>query len=118
MNKTMSQTGQQEAAVEQPDGTTTAVAPIKKPAPPKRTPEKLPPFKVLLHNDDKNTFEHVIQSILRLTPVKFDDAVRKTIEAHETGVSLLLVTHRERAELYLEQFISLSITVTIESDEA
>ena len=114
----MSQEGQQEAAVEQPRSTTTAVAPIKKPAPPKRTPKMLPPFKVLLHNDDKNTFEHVIQSILRLTPVEFDDAVRKTLEAHETGVSLLLVTHRERAELYLEQFISLSITVTIEADQA
>lgn len=114
----MSQTGQQEATPEQTEGTTTAVAPIKKPAPPKRTPKMLPPFKVLLHNDDKNTFEHVIQSILRLTPVEFDDAVRKTLEAHETGVSLLLVTHRERAELYLEQFISLSITVTIEADQA
>ena len=118
MDKIRSQEGQQEAAAEQTEGTTTAVAPIKKPAPPKRTPKMLPPFKVLLHNDDKNTFEHVIQSILRLTPVEFDDAVRKTLEAHETGVSLLLVTHRERAELYLEQFISLSITVTIEADQA
>ncbi len=100
-----------------PDGGTATLAPPAK-APARQKPKQLPLFKVILHNDDKNTFEHVIQSILRLTPVEFDDAVRKTLEAHETGVSLLLVTHRERAELYLEQFISLSITVTIEADQA
>ncbi len=112
----MSEKEQSESAVEQPGGTTTAIAPAKKPAPPKRVPETLPPFKVLLHNDDKNTFEHVIKAILQLTPVELDEAVKRTIEAHETGVSLLLVTHRERAELYVEQFASLSISVTIESD--
>jgi ATP-dependent Clp protease adaptor protein ClpS len=98
--------------------TTTTTAPTKKPAPPKREPRKLPPYKVLLHNDDLNTFDHVIRSVVRLTPIPEHDAVVKAIEAHETGVALLLVTHRERAELYAEQFASLSITVTIESDEA
>jgi ATP-dependent Clp protease adapter protein ClpS len=37
-----------------------------------------------------------------------------TIEAHETGVALLLVTHKERAELYCEQFRSKSLKVTME----
>jgi ATP-dependent Clp protease adaptor protein ClpS len=77
----------------------------------------LPPYRVILHNDDVNTFEHVIQAILKLTPLKEPEAVKCTIEAHETGVSLLLVTHRERAELYVEQFASLSLTVTCERDE-
>ncbi|GAG05515.1 unnamed protein product, partial [marine sediment metagenome] len=45
------------------------------------------------------------------------EAIEKTIEAHETGVSLLLVTSKERAELYVEQFASLSLTVTCEPDE-
>lgn len=75
---------------------------------------QLPPFRVLLHNDDKNTFDHVILAILKLTPLKPDDAVTRTIEAHETGVSLLLVTHKERAELYVEQFASMSLSVTCE----
>ena len=95
-------------------GTATVTAPIKKPAPPKRKPKKLPPFKVLLHNDDVNTFDHVIKSILRLTTLEAEEAVLKTLEAHETGVALLLVTHQERAELYVEQFASLSVTVTME----
>lgn len=96
------------------DGSTTAVAPVKKPAPPKRKPQQLPPYKVLLHNDDKNAFDHVIRSIVRVTTLSQDDAILRTVEAHETGVALLLVTHQERAELYVDQFASLSLTVTIE----
>ena len=76
----------------------------------------LPPYRVILHNDDVNTFEHVIRSILKLTPLKEPEAVKCTIEAHETGSSLLLVTHKERAELYVEQFASLHVTVTCEPD--
>ncbi len=76
----------------------------------------LPPYRVLLHNDDVNTFEHVITAILKLTHLSAEDAVQRTIEAHERGVSLLLVTHRERAELYVEQFQSLSLTVTCEPE--
>jgi ATP-dependent Clp protease adaptor protein ClpS len=77
----------------------------------------LPPWKVLLHNDDVNSFEHVILSILRLTPLKELEAIERTIEAHESGVALLLVTNHERAELYVEQFASCSLTVTCEPDE-
>ncbi len=85
---------------------------------PKRTPPgHLPMYKVLLHNDDKNDMEHVILSIVDLTPLKEEEAILRTVEAHKTGVALLLVTHRERAELYVDQFASKSLTVTIEPDE-
>lgn len=85
---------------------------------PRRTPpQPLPPWKVLLHNDDKNDMQHVVNSIVELTPLNEQDAVNRMKEAHETGVALLLVTHKERAELYLEQFQSKSLTVTIEPAE-
>jgi len=77
----------------------------------------LPPFRVILHNDDVNTFDHVIHAILKLTPLKEADAVEKTLEAHETGSALLLVVSQERAELYVEQFASYSLTATCEPDE-
>jgi len=77
---------------------------------------QLPPYRVLLHNDDVNTFEHVTRSIMRLTSLNLEEAMRRTLEAHEHGVSLLLVTHRERAELYVEQFTSLGLTVTCEPE--
>jgi len=38
-------------------------------------------------------------------------------EADKTGVALLLTTHKERAELYQEQFTSKGLTVTIEPAE-
>ena len=105
-------------AIEPDDGgeSTTAVAPVKKPTPSKREPRQLPPYKVLLHNDDVNTFEHVILSIVQLTTLNTEEAIVRALEAHETGVALLLVTHLERAELYQEQFASASITVTIEPE--
>lgn len=97
-------------------GTAVATAPVKKPAVPKRRPKQLPPFKVLLHNDEVNTFESVIAAILKLTTLQPQEAILRTLEAHETGVALLLVTHKERAELYHDQFTTFKITVTIEPD--
>lgn len=76
----------------------------------------LPPFKVVLHNDDVNSFEHVILTILMITPLEERDAIERTIEAHEEGHAVLLVTNKERAELYVEQFASRSLTVTCEPD--
>jgi len=83
-----------------------------KTAPPKV--EQLPPFRVLLHNADEPVMDDVVAAIIELTPLPFERAVEAMLEAHETGVSLLLVTHRERAELYQEQFQTKQLTVTIE----
>jgi ATP-dependent Clp protease adaptor protein ClpS len=77
---------------------------------------RLPPFRVILHNDDVNTFEHVIVSIRKLTPLTEKDAVLRTLEAHETGSAHLLTTHQERAELYVDQFAALSLTTSCEPD--
>ena len=77
-------------------------------------PRRLPAFKVLLHNDDVNSDVHVIRSLVELTPLDTEGAVLVTKEAQETGLALVLVTHRERAELYQEQLASKSLTVTLE----
>ena len=74
-------------------------------------------WRVLLHNDDVNTDIFVAATIIELTPLNKERAVLATLECHETGVALLLVTHKERAELYQEQFQSKSLTVTIEPAE-
>ncbi|MCS6978127.1 MAG: ATP-dependent Clp protease adaptor ClpS [Gemmatales bacterium] len=74
----------------------------------------LPPYKVLLHNDHINEFSYVVRTVIELTHMNRVEAQQRTLEAHCTGLSLLLVTHKERAELYVEQFASKGITVTIE----
>ena len=89
----------------------------RKASPKKKPPQPLPPWKVLLHNDDKNAFDFVIKTICELTPLKEQDAVIRTKEAHDTGVALLLTTHKERAELYQEQFQSKGLITTIEPAE-
>lgn len=96
-------------------GGATAVATRTKTAPPRV--DRLPPYKVLLHNDDVNDVLTVVQTITELTPLNRDEAVKRTVEADKTGVSLLLTTHKERAELYREQFRSKRLTVTIEPGE-
>ncbi len=88
-----------------------------KPSPTKKPPQMLPPWKVLLHNDDKNEMGFVIVTIVELTTLNEQDAKLRTVEAHETGVALLLTTHKERAELYKDQFESKGLTVTIEPAE-
>lgn len=96
-----------------------AAAVAEKPAPAKSPPklDKLPPYRVLLHNDDINDMFHVIRSIVELTPHNMLRARQIMLEAHTTGVAIVVVTHRERAELYRDQFRSKSLTVTIEPAE-
>jgi ATP-dependent Clp protease adaptor protein ClpS len=96
----------------------TAVAPKRKRAPRRQPPKPLPLWKVLLHNDDKNEGLYVVLTIRELTSLSEPEAVQRMLEADKTGVALLLMTHRERAELYQEQFQSKGLTVTIEPDEA
>ena len=99
-------------------GTATAPPkPKRKKAPKKKPPGFLPPWKVLLHNDDKNAFDFVIATIVELTPLNEQEAELRTKEADQTGVALLLTTHRERAELYHDQFQSKGLTVSIEPAE-
>ena len=89
----------------------------RKAAPKKKPPQPLPPWKVLLHNDDKNDFDYVIGTITQLTSLNEQDAELRAVEADKTGVALLLTTHKERAELYQEQFTSKGLVVTIEPAE-
>jgi ATP-dependent Clp protease adaptor protein ClpS len=94
-----------------------AVATRPAPTPAKAPVDQLPPFRVLLHNDDVNSDLGVVQTLVELTPLNKTRAIEVMLEAHTTGVALVLLTHKERAELYQEQFTSKRLTVTIEPAE-
>ena len=99
--------------------TATATKPKRprKAKPKSKPPQPLPPWKVLLHNDDVNSRDYVVETIVMLTPLKEQDAIIRMDEADKTGVALLLTTHKERVELYKDQFQTKGLTVTIEPAE-
>ena len=90
--------------------------PKPKPRPARPRRRKLPPYKLLLHNDEVNTMDDVVHSIVRITPLTAAQAIRKMLEAHHSRTSVLLVTHKERGELYVQQFASVRITTSLEPD--
>jgi ATP-dependent Clp protease adaptor protein ClpS len=84
---------------------------------PTRTPPKpLRPWKVIVHNDDVNTYEHVIRTFIEVVRMDSQDALTKTIEVDKQGLSVVAMAHREKAELLQEQLQSRALTVTIEPD--
>ncbi len=99
------------------DGTRKSTTATQTPTPTRRPsrlkPGKLPPWKVVLHNDSINTMQDVVGTIRQLTPLSEQAAVRRMLEAHARGRALLMTTHRERAELYKDQFASKKVIVTI-----
>lgn len=103
-----------EAVQEEASAPAKEPAPRKSPGPRKPKPRQLPPYKVLLHNDDVNVLDDVVAALVSLTPLKEQEARAKTREAHNKGLSLLFSTHKERAELYQQQLVSKKLTVTIE----
>lgn len=100
----------------QPPADAAAATPEASPAPPPTRP--LRPWRVLLHHDQHNDLPHIVETILTLTSLSEEDASMRALEAHAMGVALLLETHRERAELFQQQFASRNLVVTIEPAES
>ena len=76
-----------------------------------------PPWKVLLHNDDVNSMDHVIHALTQAVPgMPTEQAVNVMLEAHLRGLALVIVCPLETAEYYRDRLISFSLTSTIEPD--
>jgi len=58
----------------------------------------------------------VVRTVMELTRLCRAEATHRMWEAHHSGRSVLLITYRERAELYQEQFASRGLTVSVEPD--
>ncbi|HJN93976.1 MAG TPA: ATP-dependent Clp protease adaptor ClpS [Dehalococcoidia bacterium] len=78
-------------------------------------PITLPPYSVMLHNDDVNSMDHVVHALLASVPeLEPEEAVQIMITAHEGGVARVITCTLERAELYRERLESQGLTATIE----
>lgn len=77
----------------------------------------LPPYKVILHNDEHNPMDHVVQSLRKAVPgMTLGKAVAIMWEAHTAGKALVIACPLELAELYQQRLISFGLTATIEKD--
>lgn len=77
--------------------------------------ETLPPYRVILHNDDVNEMGHVVRALLVSVPeLSPEEAVAIMLHAHEFGQADVIVCPLERAELYRDRLESHGLTATIE----
>lgn len=75
----------------------------------------LPPYKVVLHNDDVNSMDHVVRSLRKAVPsLSQDEAVHIMMEAHEHGQATVIECRKEQAEHYRGRLESFGLTATIE----
>ena len=83
------------------------------------TSRKLAPrYRVLLHNDQFNSMEYVVQVLLTTVPsLTQPQAVSIMMEAHTSGMALVITCAQEHAEFYSETLKDHGLTSTIEPDE-
>jgi ATP-dependent Clp protease adaptor protein ClpS len=83
------------------------------------TTRKLAPrYRVLLHNDDFNPMEYVVQVLMTTVPsLTQAQAVSIMMEAHTNGTALVITCAQEHAEFYCETLKNHGLTSTIEPDE-
>ena len=79
---------------------------------------KSPKYKVLLHNDPVNSMEYVTISLREVVPqLSEQDAISIMLEAHNTGVGLVIVCDLEPAEFYSESLKAKGISSSIEKED-
>lgn len=74
-----------------------------------------PQYKVVLHNDEFNSMEHVVSVLKKvIAGMNYRRATDVMMEAHKKGKAVATLCHKELAELYREQLRSEGLTATIE----
>lgn len=75
----------------------------------------IPPYRVLLHNDDHNSMDYVVKTLIRTIPgMSTEEAHRIMMEAHNHGQATVIVCSREEAEMYCERLHSYRLIATVE----
>ncbi|MCJ8280967.1 MAG: ATP-dependent Clp protease adapter ClpS [Rivularia sp. ALOHA_DT_140] len=77
-----------------------------------------PRYRVLLHNDDYNAMEYVVQTLITTVPsLSQPQAVSIMMEAHTNGFALVITCAQEHAEFYSETLKTHGLSSTIEPEE-
>jgi ATP-dependent Clp protease adaptor protein ClpS len=75
----------------------------------------LPPWSVILHNDDHNEMVYVVQALVKSVPkLGARRATQIMLEAHKHGQAVVTTCPLELAELYRDRLQTFGLTATIE----
>lgn len=81
-------------------------------------PRNAPRYRVLLHNDDFNSMEYVVETLIQtiagMTPPQ---AVNIMMEAHTNGMAMVIACALEHAEFYCQTLLDRGLTSTIEPED-
>lgn len=82
----------------------TKVKPVRKrPKKTARNPRRLPPYNVVLLNDDDHTYEYVIEMLRKLFGYDQSKGYLLASQVDNAGKAILITTTKEHAELKREQ---------------
>ena len=93
-------------------------APVQAPEKTTTVPKTYPNYRVIVLNDDVNTFQHVSQCLMAYVPgMTSDRAWDLTNQIHFEGQAIVWVGPREQAELYHLQLKRAGLTMApLEAD--
>lgn len=77
-------------------------------------PKPYPRVKVILHRAADMSLMFVVRTVMELTHYGEAEATYRMWDAHYNGRTLVLVTHLERAELFVEQFGERGLAASLE----
>jgi ATP-dependent Clp protease adaptor protein ClpS len=84
---------------------TTRTAPRSRTEQDTRT-KKLPPYNVVILNDEEHTFDYVIEMLTKLFGHPLKTAIEMTWRIHLSGRAVVYTTHKEKAELKRDQVLA------------
>lgn len=74
----------------------------------------IPRYKVFLHRTHGKDLPSLARTLRRITHFADAEATYRMWDAYQNGRTLVLVTHLERAELYVEQFGAEGLDTSVE----
>ena len=68
--------------------------------------QQLPPYNVIILNDEEHTFDYVIEMLTKLFAHSVTTAKEMAVRIDTTGRAVVYTTHKEKAELKRDQVLS------------
>ena len=99
---------------------TVEAKPIQKPQPRTRTkpvPRELPPYHVVLLDDNDHTYDYVIDMLQSLFAHSAEQSMLLAREVDKSGRAIVCTTHKERAELKRDQIVGYGCDFRISSSK-